>query len=197
MRRRKRYHHGNLREALLESALQLIAEVGPAGFTLRELARRTGVSHNAPYRHFRDRDEVMAKVTVQGFKELTQAMLRGSQSGAGAIDRLKRAGLAYISFALQRPEHFTVMFDAPTRVRTDYADAAEASEEAFNTLLSFVKSCQDERQLPSGNTHEFAMLAWSMVHGVAKLATTGRLPYTSTAEILKFAEFVIDNSLPA
>jgi AcrR family transcriptional regulator len=197
MRRRKRYHHGNLREALLESALQLIAEVGPAGFTLRELARRTGVSHNAPYRHFRDRDEVMAKVTVQGFKELTQAMLRGSQSGAGAIDRLKRAGLAYISFALQRPEHFTVMFDAPTRVRTDYADAAEASEEAFNTLLSFVKSCQDERQLPSGDTHEFAMLAWSMVHGVAKLATTGRLPYTSTAEILKFAEFVIDNSLPA
>src|SRR5690242_994827 len=197
MRRRKRYHHGNLREALLESALQLIAEVGPAGFTLRELARRTGVSHNAPYRHFRDRDEVTAKVTVQGFKELTQAMLRGSQSGAGAIDRLKRAGLAYISFALQRPEHFTVMFDAPTRVRTDYADAAEASEEAFNTLLSFVKSCQDERQLPSGDTHEFAMLAWSMVHGVAKLATTGRLPYTSTAEILKFAEFVIDNSLPA
>lgn len=197
MRGRKRYHHGNLREVLLESALQLIAEVGPAGFTLRELARRAGVSHNAPYRHFRDRDELMAAVAAQGFRELTQTMLLASQSASGAIDRLKRAGLAYIGFALHRPEHFTVMFDAPTRVETDYPDSAKASEEAFNTLLAFVKSCQDERRFPSGNTREFAMLAWSMVHGIAKLATTGRLPYRSKAEILKFAEFVVDNSLPA
>jgi AcrR family transcriptional regulator len=197
MGQHKSYHHGNLRQTLLQSALQLIAEAGPAGFTLRELARRAGVSHNAPYRHFRDRDELMAAVAAQGFRELTQVMLRASKHGSGALDRLKRAGLAYIRFALQRPQHFTAMFDAPTRVETDYPDSAAASEEAFNTLLTFVKSCQEERRLPAGDTREFAMLAWSMVHGIAKLATTGRLPYRSTAQILKFAEFVIDNSLPA
>ncbi|MBV8436268.1 MAG: TetR/AcrR family transcriptional regulator [Silvibacterium sp.] len=196
MAQRKPYHHGNLREVLLESALQLIAEEGPAGFTLRELARRAGVSHNAPYRHFRDRDELMAAVAAQGFRELKQAMLRASRSGSDAIDRLKRAGLAYIRFALNRPQHFSAMFESPTRVQTDYPDAAAASEEAFSTLVTFVKNCQEEQRFPAGDTREFAMLAWSMVHGVAKLATTGRLRHRSTVEILKFAELVIDNSLP-
>jgi AcrR family transcriptional regulator len=195
MRRRKPYHHGNLREALLESAVGLIAEVGPAAFTLRELARRAGVSHNAPYRHFRDRDALMAAVAKQGFRELSRTMLRAADEESDALDRLKRAGLSYIAFALRRPEHFTVMFDAPTAVNT-HPDSAEEAGEAFGTLVNFVKSCQEEGRLPPGDPHEFALLAWSMVHGVAKLAITGRLPYRSRSEILKFAEFVMDQSLP-
>ena len=195
MPRRKPYHHGNLREALLESAIGLIAEVGPAGFTLRELARRAGVSHNAPYRHFRDRDALMAAVATQGFRELTRAMRRASNGKSGALERLKLAGLAYIAFALRRPEHFTVMFDAPTAVKT-HPDSAEAAQEAFGALVNFVKNCQEEGRLSPGDPQEFALLAWSMVHGVAKLAITGRLPYRSRAEILKFAEFVMKKSLP-
>src|SRR5215472_4706197 len=169
--RRKPYHHGHLREALLESAIGLIAEVGPAGFTLRELARRAGVSHNAPYRHFRDRDALMAAVATQGFRELTRTMLRAADADSGALDRLRRAGLAYIAFALRRPEHFAVMFDAPTAVKT-HPDSAEAAEEAFGALMKFVKSCQDEGRLTPGDPHQFALLAWSMVHGIAKLAIT-------------------------
>lgn len=196
MPRPKPYHHGNLRETLLESAVQLIAEAGPAGFTLREVARRAGVSHNAPYRHFRDRDDLMAAVSAQGFRELTQAMLRAAAGKSGALDRLKLAGLAYVAFALRRPEHFTVMFDAPVSVRTGHPDCAQAAEQAFGTLVNLVKNSQDEALLRSGDPLEFALLAWSMVHGVAKLAITGRLPYRSRAGILKFAEFVIDESLP-
>src|SRR5713101_8147875 len=97
MRRPKTYHHGNLREALLEAAIRLIAEVGPTAFTLREVARRAGVSHNAPYRHFRDRDDLMAAVAAQGFRELKRAMLDASKPQLTALDRLKRSGLAYIS----------------------------------------------------------------------------------------------------
>ena len=74
MRRAKPYHHGHLREALLEAAVRLIAEVGPTAFTLREVARRAGVSHNAPYRHFRNREDLIAAVAAQGFRELTRAM---------------------------------------------------------------------------------------------------------------------------
>src|SRR5262245_49421719 len=195
MRRRKPYHHGNLRKALLESAIGLISEVGPAGFTLRELSRRAGVSHNAPYRHFRDRDALMAAVATEGFRELTRTMLRAADEESGALDRLKRAGLAYIAFALRRPEHFTAMFDAPTSVKT-HPDSAEAAEEAFGALVTFVKNCLEKGRLTPGDPHQFALLAWSMVHGVAKLAVTGRLPYRSKAEILKFAEFVMDESLP-
>lgn len=194
-RRCKPYHHGNLREALLKAAIRLIAEVGPTAFTLREVARRAGVSHNAPYRHFRDKDDLLAAVAAQGFRELTQAMLDGAGQQSDAIQRLKGAGLAYVRFALRRPEHFTVMFDAPV-LKGDRRESAEAGQEAFSTLLTFVKSCQHKGRLPSGDPLELALLAWSMVHGIAKLATTGRLPYQSSAEIFKFAGFVIDQSLP-
>src|SRR6195256_264747 len=125
MRRPKPYHHGHLREALLQAAIQLIAEVGPAGFTLREVARRAGVSHNAPYRHFRDRDDLMAAVAAQGFRELTQAMMEAAGQPSDTLDRLKRAGLGYVAFALRRPEHFTVMFDAPISKRK-HPDSAAA-----------------------------------------------------------------------
>src|SRR6266852_9798457 len=104
---RRAYHHGNLREALLQGAVRVIAELGPTAFTLREVARRAGVSHNAPYRHFRDKDALLAAVATQGFRELTQAMVEAAGQRPDALDRLKRAGLGYVTFALRRPEHFT------------------------------------------------------------------------------------------
>jgi AcrR family transcriptional regulator len=195
MRKSKPYHHGHLREALLQAAIQLIGEVGPAGFTLREVARRAGVSHNAPYRHVTDREELLAAVAAQGFRELDEAMLNAVRHQRSSVARLKRAGLAYVEFALRRPEHFTVMFDAAIS-KHQTPDSSQAAEQAFGTLVRLVKSCQDEGLLPSGDVHRFAFLAWSMVHGVAKLATAQRLPYESTADVLKFANFVIDESLP-
>lgn len=196
MRRRKPYHHGNLREALLEAAIQLIAEVGPTAFTLREVARRARVSHNAPYRHFESKDALLAAVGDEGFRELNDAMLEAADKKNKSLERLKGAGVAYVAFALRRPEHFTVMFDAPAP-RGKHLASTGAGKEAFETLLKLVKNCQDDGQLPTGDPLEFALLAWTMVHGIAKLATTGRLPYQSKAEILRFAEFVIDESLPA
>ena len=195
MRPRKPYHHSHLEETLLKTTIQLIGEVGPAGFTLREVARRADVSHNAPYRHFADRDELLAAVAAQGFRELTRAMRAAAHEQAKPLDQLKAAGFAYIEVALRRPEHFAVMFDAPVAKRTS-SDQADAAKEAFDTLVGIVKACQDKGQLPSGDTLQFALLAWTMVHGIAKLATAKRLPFDSRAEILKFANFVIDQSLP-
>lgn len=208
MRKTKPYHHGNLREALLNAALKLISEVGPTAFTLREVARRAGVSHNAPYRHFQDRDELMAAVSTEGYAELTRAMLDAARREAKALARLKQAGLAYVKFALRRPEHFTVMFDAPpskpsekvcfnpSKMKIKYPQAAEAAEESFRTLVNLVAACQQEGALPAGDTKQLALLAWTMVHGIAKLAITGRLPFSSQKEILRFGDYVIESSLP-
>jgi|SRR5579859_4998796 len=194
MKSPKPYHHGNLQEVLLESAISLIAEAGPAGFTLREVARRAGVSHNAPYRHFRDKDELLGRVAAQGYGELAKAMTEAAARQAGALDALKQAGLAYISFALRRPEHFTVMFDAPL-AKDSHPEAAEASAQAFSVLLGLVKDCQEKGDMPAGDQLDFALLAWTMVHGIAKLAITQRLPFGSKSRILRFASFVIDESL--
>ena len=190
---RRPYHHGNLRETLLQGAVRVIAEVGPAAFTLREVARRAGVSHNAPYRHFRDKDAILAAVAAQGFRELTQAMREGAGMKANALEKLKESGLAYVAFAIRRPEHFTVMFDSPIRGNKD-PEFVQASQESFNTLLTFIRNCQEEGQLPPGDTLDRALNAWSHVHGIAKLAVAGRLPFRTKSAMLKFAKFAIDES---
>jgi AcrR family transcriptional regulator len=195
MKKTKPYHHGNLRETLLRAATGLVGEVGPMAFTLREVARRAGVSHNAPYRHFRDKDDLIAAVASEGYGELTCAMGAAAGKQARAVDRLKHAGLAYIDFALRRPEHFTVMFDAPFSGPAHH-DSLEAAKQAFSALVGFVKDAQDAGELQSGDPVEYAYLAWTMVHGVAKLAITHRLPQRTRPAILKFASFVIDQSLP-
>jgi len=194
MTKQKSYHHGNLRESLLRAAISLIAEVGPTAFTLREVARRAGVSHNAPYRHFDSKEDLLAAVAAEGYRELTGAMRLAAAKQSRAVDRLKHAGLAYIEFALQRPEHFMVMFDAPMAGEHGRSEDREAKE-AFTTLVELVNASQQGKQLPEGDPLQFALLAWTMVHGVAKLAITGRLPYRTTAGILRFASFVIDQSL--
>ena len=191
---RRPYHHGDLRKALLEGAVRVIAEVGPAAFTLREVARRAGVSHNAPYRHFRDKDALLAAVAAQGFRELTRAMREPGARQSNALDQLKKSGLAYVAFAVRRPEHFTVMFDTPVCAHDD-PEYTQAAKESFDTLVNYIRSCQDEGQLPAGNTMERALYAWSLVHGIAKLAVAGRFPFQTKTALLEFARFAIDESI--
>jgi len=195
MTKAKPYHHGNLREALLQAAIRLVGEVGPTAFTLREVARRAGVSHNAPYRHFRDKDDLMTAVAAEGYRELTGAMQEAARKQPRALERLKHAGLAYVEFALRRPEHFAVMFDAPL-AGARRRDSNGAAKEAFSTLVRLVREAQGEGELATGDALEYAYLAWTMVHGVAKLAITGRLPYRGKSGMMRFASFVIEQSLP-
>ena len=183
----KPYHHGNLKQALLEAAVQLIAETGPRGFTLREAARRAGVSHNAPYRHFRNRNDLLAAVATDGFDRLTTAMRRASPR-ISPLNRLRRSGLAYVDFALRWPQHFAAMFDAPWN-QPDYPECALAAQHCFETLLGFVRDCQSAHQMPPGDPERLAYHAWSLVHGIAKLANAGQLPWRTKAQVLRFCAF--------
>src|SRR3954471_18285755 len=110
---RRGYHHGNLREALIRAALELIAQKGPAGFTFADAARWAGVSPAAPYRHFRDRDELMSDVARRGFDLFAEALKRawgeGRPDPATAFDRL---GKAYLEFARNEPAYYAAMFEA-------------------------------------------------------------------------------------
>jgi AcrR family transcriptional regulator len=178
------YHHGNLRKALLDAGVALIGEVGPKGFTIREVARRAGVSHNAPYRHFRDKDELLKAIAVEGFERLTAAMKKRSVAGARAADRLRLCGCGYVDFALRWPQHFLVMFDLPSR---GLPGPDTVGENAFRTLLGFIIESQKEGALPEGDPHPLALMAWSIVHGIAKLAISGNLPYTSK-QVLDFTQ---------
>jgi AcrR family transcriptional regulator len=175
---KRSYHHGNLRHVLLDAGVALIREVGPKGFTIREVARRAGVSHNAPYRHFQDKDELLAVIAAEGFERLAQAMKEHAASGVTAVERLRLCGCGYVDFALRWPQHFLVMFDSPS-VPGEHARREIVGKNAFDTLFEFIIDSQKEGSLPRGDPLPLALMAWSMVHGIAKLATSGNLPYAS------------------
>ncbi len=172
--KRRGYHHGNLREALVEAALRLIGEKGPAGFTIAEAARAAGVSPAAPYRHFRDREELMADVAKHGFDAfalaLRQAWDRGRPDPRSA---LLRVGMAYLEFARKEPAAYSAMFETPFPVECPPGLRA-ASDDAFAVLREACDAVLAD--MPAGRRAPGLMVAlhiWSMSHGIAGLFARG------------------------
>jgi len=168
------YHHGNLKEALVRAALELIAEKGPAGFTFADAARWAGVSPAAPYRHFRDRDELIADVARRGFELFGAALAKAWDDGRpelmGAFDRL---GRAYLDFARLQPAYYSAMFEAGVSLDTD-PQLRAASEAAFAVLRSAAEKLV--ALMPAPGRPPALMVAlhvWSMTHGIASLFGRG------------------------
>jgi AcrR family transcriptional regulator len=182
------YHHGNLKEALIRAALELIAQKGPAGFTFAEAARWAGVSPAAPYRHFRDRDELLADVARRGFEAFEQALARawdnGRPSPSVAMDRL---GKAYLAFARSEPAYYSAMFEAGVPPDTS-PELRAAGDRAFGVLRNAAEALV--ATLPATSRPPALMMAlhiWSLAHGIATLFGRGdkaRRPLPMTPEEL-------------
>ena len=169
------YHHGDLRNALLRAAETLISEVGPRAFTLREVARRAGVSHNAPYRHFASREDLLVAVAAEGLERLRATMVERMAGGVSPRERLVLCGCGYVEFALRWPQHFVVMFDL-AGLRHEEREGKRVPSIAFQVLLDAITATQQAGVLPMGDPLPLALTAWSLVHGVAKLAAGGNMP---------------------
>jgi AcrR family transcriptional regulator len=192
---RRGYHHGNLREALIRAALELIAQKGPAGFTFADAARWAGVSSAAPYRHFRDRDALMADVARRGF-ELFETALRtawneGRPEPFAAFENL---GRAYLAFARDEPAYYSAMFEAGVALDAD-PDLRRAAENAFAVVRQASEGICG--LLPREERPPALMMSlhvWALSHGIASLfarADAGRrkLPITPD-ELLESAMLV-------
>lgn len=188
------YHHGDLRAALLQAAVQLIREVGAEGLTLREVARRSGVSHTAPYRHFRDKDDLTAAIAEEGFVLLHDQIQKDVRKHRSARQRLLRAGRAYVAFALRRPEHFRVMFAADLDPQRHPAAHAAAGQ-AFGQLVTLVQECQKSDEIRGGDPVNLARIAWSLVHGIASLAIGRQFAFRTQKEVVRFAANAMEGLL--
>lgn len=173
-RGRRGYHHGNLREALVQAALDLIGQKGPAGFTFAEAARAAGVSAAAPYRHFRDRDALMADVARRGFEKFEEALTQGWNDGKpDAHTAFDNVGRTYLAFARDEPSYYTAMFEAGLPPDLD-PELSRAGDRAFAVLRRATETLIAD--LPAKDRPPPMMMAlhvWSMSHGIASLFGRG------------------------
>jgi AcrR family transcriptional regulator len=169
------YHHGNLKEALVRAALELIAEKGPAGFTFAEAARWAGVSPAAPYRHFRDRDELLADVARRGFELFAEALTKAWDDGRPdpftAFDRL---GKAYLAFARSEPAYYSAMFEAGVSQDAD-PELRAAGDRAFAVLRTATEKLLGTMPGPSKPPPALmvSLHIWALSHGIASLFGRG------------------------
>jgi AcrR family transcriptional regulator len=168
------YHHGDLRRALLDAAAAAIAEDGPAALSMRDLARRAGVSHAAPTHHFGDKKGLLTALAAEGFDQLAAALLE-SRTATGSFLEL---GVTYVRFATTHRAHFEVMW-RPDLYHVDDPALAAARERSGSALYSGVAELPDGRGaggVREGDVQEAGLAAWSLAHGFATLWLSGALP---------------------
>jgi AcrR family transcriptional regulator len=174
-KRPDRYHHGDLRQALLGAALRTIQKQGVHALTLRAVGKDLGVSQTALYRHFADKAALLAAVAREGFRLLRLALLAGWEAGGKGLEGFRAMGEAYVRFAVENPSHYRVMFGANLdQPKRDPELAAEGAG-AFQALVDALVELQRAELVLRDNPRELALFVWSIVHGLAMLALDGRL----------------------
>lgn len=185
-----RYHHGDLRHALLQAAVRTIERQGIDALTLRAVGAAVGVSRTALYRHFRDKDSLLAAVAAQGFRTLHSGLVEAWEHGGRAMAAFKAMGLAYIAFGVAHPSHYQVMFGGHLPGGAGDGDLGEAGSAAFRALLDPLVELQQAGLIRRDDPVTQARFVWATVHGVAMLLIAGTLgPHVASGNL---PEYVVD-----
>lgn len=172
----KNYHHGNLKQVLLDVASEMIRNQGFHEFSLRELARKAGVSHAAPYRHFRDKEQMLCALAEQTFSRIADRITYHSLKGIEPQECLERGALAYLRFALERPDEFSLILALPT-------PAAALPDQVLAALQKLVAACKFAGKDPQSAT----LMFWSLQHGIAELALRKQPGFQSRKQAIDFS----------
>jgi AcrR family transcriptional regulator len=173
------YHHGDLKNALIQAGVEILAEEGIGGLSLRKVAKQAGVSHAAPYSHYADKQALIAAISTEGFKQLysqIESVLEKHQGNPETL--LIETAWAYVQFALNAPDRFKLMFSSMLEKEKEYAEFVEISQENFLQLVHIVEICQKAGILKSGASDVAAVSIWSTVHGFTSLLLEGQISHT-------------------
>ena len=193
VRSAKGYHHGDLRGALIHTALGMVTEEGAWDFTLREVARRAGVSHMAPYNHFEDKSALLAEVAAVGLESLTQT-LEAAARGQRRSSRLAFGDIvaAYVRFGVEHPAHYRLMFGAELAEKSRYPSLEAANAAACAVLTGPLERGQAAGPARGVSMRDQALAAWSLVHGLTTLLIDQRVSFlgVSTGDAEQYARQV-------
>ena len=169
------YHHGDLRQALVETARGALLE-GTGKLSLREVARRAGVSHASAYYHFKDKTALLAAVALSAFADLAAATEDAyNQEGRSALERLEALAQAYVRFAVAHPQEFRLMFLPELRSDTVRTEVERAGRSSYMRTVALIEMLQAEGRIAAGDPEEVAISAWALMHGLATLMIDGPL----------------------
>lgn len=170
-RKKQNYHHGNLRETLIECGLHLLDSEGREAMSLRSAARMAGVSQTAPKNHFRDKEGLLAAIAARGFQLLTESRVKGNVSGTATPEvKLRRMVNGYVEFALARPALFDLMFGPVIKDKSQYPELDAAAQRSYQFLSGVVAEFMLERRKNPGLSAESqSFVIWGAMHGLATL----------------------------
>jgi AcrR family transcriptional regulator len=180
--KKRAYHHGDLERALVDTAVRVIHEDGIAALTLRGVGARLGVSRTALYRHFDDKQALLARVASEGFKRFHDALAAAvARAEAASTDPMLAMAAAYQRFARANPSHYQTMFSGVLTDGRQDPDLQRHGEAAFNVLLHSIRRGQDEGRVQAGDPVELAEITWALSHGIATLGMAQQLSRKGTA----------------
>ena len=163
------YHHGNLREVLISSALEILKEGTLQDLSLRALARKAGVSQTAPYRHFEDKEALIVVLIQEGSTILQENMVEASKQATEPVEQLIHLGVAYYDFAQEHPAHFRLMFGGNLENKEKHEHLFEIEKRGYDVLEDVISSCMKLPGAPELPANLIRFTCWSLVHGLASL----------------------------
>ncbi|MEN9564283.1 MAG: hypothetical protein RIR73_2527 [Chloroflexota bacterium] len=175
----KKYHHGDLKNALIQGGVEILAKEGVDGLSLRKVAQHAGVSHSAPYAHFPDKQSLIAAISTEGFIQL-YAELEAAVSpySKNPKKQLIEGAKAYVRFAEKNTDTFKIMFSGVLEKEKDYPSFVEISSKTFKLVVEVVQTCQNAGILPTAPADLMAVSVWGQVHGIVALALEGQISHT-------------------
>jgi AcrR family transcriptional regulator len=179
MPRKKTYHHGDLKNALIEAGADILAKDGVSGLSLRKVAQKAGVSHTAPYAHFADKQALIAAISTDGYRRLYEALVATTQQYADDPARqLIEGAWAYVQFAVNDTDYFKITLSGAIEKEKDYPAFVEISQRSFALVVQIVEACQQAKILKRGPSDLIAVGVWSLIHGFVSLFLEDQISHT-------------------
>lgn len=177
----KAYHHGDLKNALIQAGIKILADEGIKGLSLRKAARLAGVTHSAPYAHYADKQALIAAISIDGYIKVYERIAKVMETYPDdPLRQLIETAWAYVQFGFEEPDHFKVTFTASVEREREYPDLVEIAGKTFNEFRQLIIRCQAAGLIDAGEPDLVAVTLWGLVHGFVNLIQEGMVSHTVT-----------------